>query len=412
MSSFGELDLGSLGAAVFELTSETDDKEFVHTLSDGCEVVLPASSWYIVVRAIPGASFDQVHKNGREAANRAIDIHFGNGGRPHYIAHENEPYLARWPSQIGGVLRVVGRDQITTRIRAAGSAPGGVRDAGGNLVNQPSRPRAWHQSLRYYRASEASIDLYDSFRNLYLAIESLLSKVHPSPGSGGDSAWLEQALGVAATKVSLVPFGPVSQTGPPVPIHKAIHQEFYKNLRTAIFHAKDQRATWLPQDWGSRAFIVEARFRYAQMYRALAAEYLGMRYASGGLFQAAWENLWEGLLQDHEVYVSNDLTRLEDEPKGQYQIAPAGGDYMTLPTGPAADMAADWRRGVMGVDAGRAVHGRVGGIRRFGTLRANGEPLSAFTLRAPLIVDGIDVLQVVVLIEGRNYGQPRRDFES
>jgi hypothetical protein len=411
MASFGGLDLGLLGYAVFELTSETDDWEFVHTLPDGSEVILPASSWYVAVRAIPGASFDEVHAMGREAANRGIDIYFGTGGRPHHIAHKNEPYLVGWHSQLGRALRVVGRDQITSRFRASGHTPGGVRDASGNLVSQPpAPPKVWHQSLRYYRAAEASIDLYDSFRNLYLAIESLLSKVDP-PTRPGDSNWLRRALGVAAARIDLRPFGPATQTGPPVAIHEAIHQEIYRDLRTAIFHAKDQMPTWLPQDWASRPGIVEARSRYAQMFRALATEYLGISYPAGGWAQAPWENTWEGVLSDHEIYVSNDPTQLADEPKGQYQVAPAGGDHLMLPTAPAVDLASDWRRGVIGTEAAQTVHESVGGIRRFGTLRAD-EPMSAYTLRAPLVVDGIDVLQVVVLVEGRNYGQPRQDFES
>jgi hypothetical protein len=50
MASFGGVDLGTRGAAVFEVTSESDDEEFVYPLQDGSEVVIPATSRYIVVR--------------------------------------------------------------------------------------------------------------------------------------------------------------------------------------------------------------------------------------------------------------------------------------------------------------------------------------------------------------------------
>jgi hypothetical protein len=55
------MELGPVGAGVFELTSESDDKEFVHTLSDGTMVIIPASSRYVVARDCPGADFEETH---------------------------------------------------------------------------------------------------------------------------------------------------------------------------------------------------------------------------------------------------------------------------------------------------------------------------------------------------------------
>jgi len=51
MASFGGADLGTRGAAVFEVT-ESDDEEFIYPLQDGSEVVIPATSRYIVVRLL------------------------------------------------------------------------------------------------------------------------------------------------------------------------------------------------------------------------------------------------------------------------------------------------------------------------------------------------------------------------
>ena len=421
MATFGGIDLGAGGAAVFELTTDSDDEESLQPLPDGSEVVIPANSRFLVVRECPGSTFNEVHTNAHESANRAIDIHFGLGGRPLVLGKKNNRYIVGWIASAGRTMRIVGRTQLQTRGRARGRARGEsgeteplrkVRDADGNLVvDPPPPPKVWHQSLRYYRVSESATDLYDSFRNTYLAIESLCSDVVPPQlrpnGPEGDSDWLRRALRVVGQTVDLSPYAPDSPKAP----HNAIHTELYGNLRTAIFHGKTGRATWAPQDWTSRGMIVAARARYARLFRALASEYLDIQYPGGGFAKAFWEDLWGEQLGSHEVFVSNDPTKIEDEPKGEHELAPAGGDFLRLPTLPADDMAADWRRGVCGREVASTIHLELGEVRRFGTL-SNGEPALVESLLAPLVVDDLDELQVVLLVEGRSYGQPRQDFES
>lgn len=74
-------------------------------------------------------------------------------------------------------------------------------------------------------------------------------------------------------------------------------------------------------------------------------------------------------------------------------------------------MSTDWCRGVMGVESAATVQQSLSQIHRFGTLSGK-KLMTVEDLRAPLSVDGLDMLQVVLLVEGRNYGQPRQDFES
>jgi hypothetical protein len=144
------------------------------------------------------------------------------------------------------------------------------------------------------------------------------------------------------------------------------------------------------------------------MFRALAAECLDIQYPSGGFAKDFWECTWETQLGDHAVFVSNDPTKVEDEPTGEYQLAPAGGAFLELPTVAADDMAADWCRGVRGVEVASTVHQNLAEVRRFGTLR-DGEVAMIESLPEPLVVDSLAELQVVLLIEGRNYGQPQHE---
>ncbi len=55
-----------------------------------------------------------------------------------------------------------------------------MTDADGNLVPPvPTPPLAWHESLRYFRLSQTTDDLFDAYRNAYLALESILSSIAP-----------------------------------------------------------------------------------------------------------------------------------------------------------------------------------------------------------------------------------------
>ncbi len=387
MASFGGIELSTGGAGVFELTSVSDDEKFEYRFDNGSEAIIPPSSKVVVVRKCPGVDFEEIHNNARKAANQALDVYFCQGGRPLIMAHKDSPFVVSWTAQKGQVLRIVGRNQVTSRGRAQGRA----YDIDGNVIDQPPPlPKVWFESLRYYRVSESSTDLFDSFRNLYLGLEALLSHVVPPEerkANGkpeGDSDWLCRALGVIRHEIDLAAYAPESPKAP----HNAIHEELYGSLRTAIFHAKTGRRAWLPQDWSDRAVILGARFRYAQMFRALAAAYMKASYPSGGLTKKALEMMIEEGLRDNEVFVSNDRTSVDDESRGNYQLSPAGGAFLKLPTEAA-----------------------LGEVYRFGTL-LKGEPAIVESLQAPLVVDGTEELQVILLIEARNYAAPRQDFES
>ena len=209
------------------------------------------------------------------------------------MAHEDSICVVGWISSAGHTLRIVGWILLSTRFRAKGE----VRDADGNLVVQPAPPpKVWHECLRHYRVSESSADFYDSFRNLYLAIESLLSDVvapvmRPNGNPEGDSDWLKRALREVGQAVDLRPYAPVSPKAP----HNAIHHELYVNLRTAIFHAKTGR------DLGAAGVVVSGDDRGGSppLRPDVPSPRVSVprhRVSAGGFAKALWEQTWEAQL--------------------------------------------------------------------------------------------------------------------
>lgn len=395
------------GGAILEIASGKTDGAFSYRMDGGGEVILPAKGEVAIVRSLDVSDCGEALREAREAANRALDMSLLRGGVPLFLDHHKQPVIVWWKNGPDATLRIVSATSVTVRFSVSEI----VRSAQGDLVPGNASPQDdWDESMRFYRVSEASNDLYDSFRNLYLAIEALLSKVSaPEVGPNGhekEGSWLKRVLRQVHPAVNLAPFAPQSNKAP----ENAISDELYGALRTAIFHAKRGRSVWLPQEWGTRDRIAEARARYAGMYRALAHEYLGMPFTGSSFSAQVFAAMTGAIFDEASVYVSDDPTRHLDEPEGDYGIAPAGGGVLSLTTLPATEYATEYTAGVIGAEPGDTIMASIHGVRRFGTVK-HGQLGMVENLKAALDTSGIKRVEVVLLANHRNHGGPRRDFD-
>ena len=69
-------------------------------------------------------------------------------------------------------------------------APPSGRVATGATATPP-----WHSSMRYFRMAEVTDDLFDSFRNTYLALESLLSEIEAMQQRSNGRGWESEETG-------------------------------------------------------------------------------------------------------------------------------------------------------------------------------------------------------------------------
>lgn len=98
----------------------------------------------------------------------------------------------------------------------------------------PPPPVPYHPALRFYRLSQLSDDLYDSFRNAYLALECLVSDASVR-GREYEPDWLIRVLS-----------GPLAHAIPGgLDIHKTV-ENVYKFGRLPLFHAKTGKLFYLP----------------------------------------------------------------------------------------------------------------------------------------------------------------------
>ncbi|NNC12860.1 hypothetical protein HII28_13345 [Planctomonas sp. JC2975] len=407
MASFDRIPLSPDGCAVLKLAGSPVSTPQTVQIEDGSELFLPANSPFLVLRGLHGDTFDEVYDAARSTANHGLDLLHSNHGSAALLDQNDSAAVVKWTSDNGVTARIVSY----ARPKIAGNAHIEVRNADGTLPPEPKPPTLdSHPSMRYYRIAEATSDLFDSFRNTYLAIESILSSMVPSRASESlperESAWLKRALQEAATIVDLTQYAPPSDKSPA----NAIFDEMYAQFRTSIFHAKADRDVLTPQNDHDRERIAEARARYAYMYRALAFQHLGSRYASASLSEYG-ARLMLDVLDRGDFFVSNDPTLMADEPDGQWQLAPAGGQHYVFPASATVDRSHPHRSiAVASADAVEAL-AHVGEIRRFGTL-SNGIVAMVEELSGPMTLEGVDRLEVSFAIDMRGAGAPRLDFSS
>jgi hypothetical protein len=138
-------------------------------LPSGWGVELVAGSRRIVARGPSGGGYRDVRDEGVAAAQQALDVLAIRGGSAETIVDVDSEHLTWWTEPGGTVLRVVFVSDMNVTVSASGGG-------------QPPTVK-WHASFRYFRLSQTTTDLFDAYRNLYLALESILSTVVP-PGLG------------------------------------------------------------------------------------------------------------------------------------------------------------------------------------------------------------------------------------
>ena len=132
--------------------------------------------------------------------------------------------------------------QLTTSIVFAaeqGDVRPIIKDAAGNIVPGPAYvPPQHHSAYRYFRYSQAGQNVFDAYRNMFLALESVLDYITPKLHSEGETRLAAPSHNflIAAQKHN-VDFTPFVKTPGKDPVDSFIDAH-YSAVRCAVFHAK------------------------------------------------------------------------------------------------------------------------------------------------------------------------------
>ena len=146
---------------------------------DGWTTTVVGGGRAVITRGpLKARKFDATFDTALEMANKGLDLMCVQGLADCAIREASEDCLVWWPDRParGVVMRanIVPTNPIDM-CRMRGVTP---PDADGNVVPSPPPPTPMiHDTYRFIRMCRTSDDLYDSYRNLFLAFECLLSDI-------------------------------------------------------------------------------------------------------------------------------------------------------------------------------------------------------------------------------------------
>jgi len=266
----------------------------------------------------------------------------------------------------------------------------------------PAPPLAWDESFRYFRMSQATDDLMDAYRSMYLALESILSDIRPKARQEGEGAWLAAAFAAAASLVPLAQHVPPN-VGDAVTFLK---DELYAAQRNQVFHSKRAQATALPFDDAGRGLLAERFRRLSYLYLDLAQRRTGIN-RSRTSWSVAITRAFLGAGVNGDLYVTTDAAASDLSARHR----PLGAASLRLDAVvlPATDD--DEHVALLGSHdaiADTFAHA----IRRIAVLRADGEVLASYEMGADLLPSGIDRFEAKIGWRANNRRDLRMRFES
>jgi len=377
--------------------------DFSEPLDSGWTVEARKHSQCVVARGPALSCYEEARNRSLETAQRGLDLCVFRGIDRLTIVDVEESHVTWWAHKGHSILRIV---SIITR-HASMSATATVIDRDGNVKPEPSPvPLTWHDSFRYFRLSQTTNDLFDAYRNLYLALESILSDAVPKKQTEREGTWLKRAFKEVHQR-GWVDFSQVMhQPGDRSPWNTA-WQDLYKDKRNAIFHAKNHLRHLLPHSPLDRDAVLTSLNRLVSVYRGLAAQHLGVRLPSGGLTPYAFKKMTDWRDDEFEIHVTDDDTPIRaDDTK----VSPGGKREITLVTRAAPEYDRPFLHFFLGALPVRDL----AGLSHIGRIdyTCNNRLLASSKFEGSLTLDGMEQFEVLVGIRVSNVQQPRKIYNT
>jgi hypothetical protein len=387
----GALQLGPSGAA-FELSHPAAENTRVRVGT--WQVHTERQSAAVVARGRV-RNYDGAIKAAIPRVEEALDKLSIRGIDDVALLKADHEHLAWWTTPAGRTLRIVTTSfQTLPTFRLSVE----VRDATGRLIRpSPSQPIPWHPSYRFFRLSQTTTDLFDAYRNAYLALESILADRTPQrrrgPGQKGEQEgqWFRRAL--IATGVNLSRF--VSRK--PGREAETIYQRIYVKVRVRLFHSKPGRDPILPRDRRTVAYVGEALDLTQRLYLAVAEAELGVTRFRGGFTNYAARTMSEAVLEPLEFVATSDESRFDPDAT---VLSTTGAPAALLPNALPGTYEGFSARRMAWASSADLAH--LPFIRRVVGVSTGGQPMVESRLEARLHHAGIDRVEVEFRVLMRN----------
>ena len=280
--------------------SKKSPLSYVYKIAEGpWEVEFWKGSTDVVARTTLMVNLDELQESGFETIQLVLDILAVKGIFAAFIESPLTTSIGVYCADRKSVAFVHGLSDFPMSISASMKRI----DASGKEIKSPPPPDPiWNESFRYYRLSQSNSDLFEAYRNLFLAFEALLNTICPKKFREGEAAWLRRSLKIVNTKSNLAHFV-TNKDGDPV---EYIVTSQYSNIRCKLQHAKFPAAT-LPHSHQNPMMVRQAYGELIRIWRYIAGLYLHVPTGGSVITYAGFELMMaKGLKENASIYYTSD----------------------------------------------------------------------------------------------------------
>jgi hypothetical protein len=314
---------GAVTGAAFRLSTPLP-VHFTYPASAGGTVhVAPHGAFVVAFYSFPFPKLDELLATSYDDVQKALDVlaitqhHFLSTPGAH---HE---HILWWNDECMRVLRysVPAYQNVRAEISWV------VKRASGTIESSADLPLpAWHEALRYFRYAHIRDDPYSSYRDAFLAIESVLSG-YSSPKKGEREFDWHLRLNKELARLGL-DFSGLTMSPMADPVRSFVEEQF-KAYRCALSHAKVGESHYLPGALSDRQMVIGALGRLETYLTYLARKILGVQFPVTTVTFTGLREIIERFAHDLVLSVSEDPTLANKEDEA---VSPAGFPVTTLET--------------------------------------------------------------------------------
>ena len=396
-ASEGDIDCG---AAIAYRLREPCQLSVIEDI-DGWTVESVAGKSTIVARASQMLDRQEAIASGTESIQRCLDLMSFEKFKISELAEVGDGHVLLYADGERRILEIMATVDLTMGFSATAIA----YDREGNPLPMPPAPAAvWTPALRFYRLSQASGDLYEAYRNLWLGLEALLSTISSKRPKERERDWLHRVLSTVFDKVDLKQLLPDLHQDP---VDYMLTAQ-YERMRCYLFHAKPKEGMAAPTLPDPRALSI-AYAQLIRIWRGIAQHFIGVRQGAGGaVTYVGFRKLLFGPFSTGLIIVYSDAS--SPVTKADTKINPDGAARVEMANASYQDGAMP---GLVEVSASLQIerHRSLPELRRFGC--EIGEERALFCVgmvEGGLVLSGIDQLDLLPIFRLKNTSSPKVSF--
>jgi len=272
----------------FKMNKKSPMDGIVELESGKWEVELRKNNQNIIARSRDIFTDDQIVVKGFDSCQKYLDLLAVSQKAILVIQNPGQEYILLFNRDGRMISRILTNGDLGMNLEASIR----VFDKDGKEKKSPQELLPdWVPSFRYYRLSQSRTDLYDAYRNLYLAFESLLQEITPINNGERETDWLIRGLNEIKQKINLQHFVPVGKD--PIPYITGI---YYEHFRCKMFHAKNRNFI-IPHEWADAEKLSDAYSGLLRLWRQIAITYKNVQRGGGGITHQGFMVMMDGMAQ-------------------------------------------------------------------------------------------------------------------